>query len=148
MKQTMMKWAGVLVALFCLSMTAGAQNAKSPLSGSWRTGYFYNKYMNEGGDASEAHLFQYPGPKPRTREQVILMLCDSIEAASRTLKDYTPQAFDAFVEKIVSGKEEEGQLLEAEISVKELCKVKEVLKSYLSQMYHERIEYPNRKNKK
>lgn len=116
--------------------------------GTTRTGYFYNKYMNEGGDASEAHLFQYPGPKPRTREQVILMLCDSIEAASRTLKDYTPQAFDAFVEKIVSGKEEEGQLLEAEISVKELCKVKEVLKSYLSQMYHERIEYPNRKNKK
>lgn len=116
--------------------------------GTTLTAYFYNKYLNDGGDPSDSVLFKYPGPKPRTREQVILMLCDSIEAASRTLKDYSPQAFDSFVEKIVAGKMEEGQLLEAEISVKELEQVKEVLKSYLSQMYHERIEYPNRKNKK
>ena len=116
--------------------------------GTTRTGFFYNKYMNEGGDPAEAYRFQYPGPRPRTREQVILMLCDSLEAASRTLKDYSPQTLDAFVEKIVGGKEAEGQLLEAEISVKDLGRVKEVLKSYLSQMYHERIEYPNRKKNK
>ena len=116
--------------------------------GTTRTAFFYNKYLNEGGDPSEAWRFQYPGPMPRTREQVILMLCDSLEAASRTLKDYSSQTLDAFVERIVRGKEEEGQLLEAEISVKDLEKVKEVLKTYLSQMYHERIEYPKSKNKK
>lgn len=116
--------------------------------GTSRTGYFYTKFLNDGGDPAEGDAFRYPGPRPRTREQVILMLCDSIEAASRSLKDYSPAAFDAFVEKIVAGKMNEGQFLEAEISVKDLEKVKEALKSYLSQMYHERIEYPKRKNKK
>lgn len=67
---------------------------------------------------------------------------------SRTLKDYSPESFDSFVEKIVEGKFEQGQFRDAEISVKDLEKVKEVLKTYLSQMYHERIEYPKRKNKK
>ena len=75
------------------------------------------------------------------------MLCDSIEAASRSLKDYTPEAFDAFVEGIVAGKMEEGQFEEAEISVKELGIVKSALKTYLAQMYHGRIAYPKRKNK-
>ena len=65
-----------------------------------------------------------------------------------TVKDYSPAAFDTFVEKIVAGKMNEGQFLEAELSVKDLEKVKEALKTYLSQMYHERIEYPKRKNKK
>ena len=114
--------------------------------GTTRTGYFYNKYLNEGGDPASAPEFQYPGPRPRTREQVILMLCDSLEAASRTLTDYSPQAFDEFVERIVSGKQDEGQFQDAEITVKDLGRVKEVLKAYLSQMYHERIAYPNRKN--
>ena len=72
------------------------------------------------------------------------MLCDSIEAASRSLKDYTPEAFDAFVEGIVAGKMEEGQFEEAEISVKELGIVKASLKTYLAQMYHGRIAYPKR----
>ncbi len=116
--------------------------------GTTRTGYFYNKYINEGGDAIFASDFEYPGPRPQTREQIIIMLCDSIEAASRTLKDYSPESFDSFVEKIVEGKFEQGQFRDAEISVKDLEKVKEVLKTYLSQMYHERIEYPKRKNKK
>jgi membrane-associated HD superfamily phosphohydrolase len=72
------------------------------------------------------------------------MLCDSIEAASRTLKEFTPDAFDAFVERIVEGKMKDGQLDQAEISIRELEKVKSVLKAYLGQLYHERIEYPNR----
>jgi len=116
--------------------------------GTTSTGYFYNKYLNDGGDPAFADDFRYPGPRPTTREQIILMLCDSLEAASRTLKDYSPQALDAFVEKIVAGKAEEGQFDEALISVKDLGIVKEVLKGYLSQMYHERIEYPKRKEKK
>jgi len=116
--------------------------------GTTRTGYFYNKYINEGGDAIFASDFEYPGPCPQTREQIIIMLCDSIEAASRTLKDYSTESFNSFVERIVEEKSEQGQFRDAEISVKDLEKVKEVLKTYLSQMYHERIEYPKRKNKK
>ena len=68
------------------------------------------------------------------------MLCDSIEAASRTLKEYTPEAFDAFVERIVASKMKDGQFEDADISIKELGTVKDVIKSYLQQMYHERVE--------
>ncbi len=106
--------------------------------------YFYDRFLKEGGAPEEIGLFRYPGRKPVTREQTILMLCDSIEAASRSLKDYTPEAFDAFVEGIVAGKMEEGQFEEAEISVKELGIVKASLKTYLAQMYHGRIAYPKR----
>ena len=109
--------------------------------------FFYDKYLRAGGDPSAEPEFHYPGRKPVTREQVILMLCDSVEAASRTLKDYSKDSFNAFVERIVDGKMEAGQLSEAEISVKELDLVRQALKDYLAQMYHERIAYPKKKNK-
>ena len=115
--------------------------------GTTRVAYFYDKYLRAGGDPSHAGEFCYPGRKPVTREQVILMLCDSVEAASRTLKDYSKESFSNFVEKIIDGKLEEGQLSEAEISVKDLDRVRQALKDYLAQMYHERIAYPKRKNK-
>ena len=72
------------------------------------------------------------------------MLCDSVEAASRTLREYTPEAFSEFVERIVSGKMEEGQFDQADISISELGIVKETLKQYLSQIHHERIVYPQK----
>ena len=97
-----------------------------------------------GGDPAEKNLFTYPGKKPQTKEQVILMICDSVEAASRTVKDHSPESFSAFVDNIVNGKISEGQLAEAEISIKELGIVKDVLKSYLGQVYHERISYPKK----
>ena len=72
------------------------------------------------------------------------MLCDSIEAASRTLKDHSPQSFSDFVENMVSAKEAEGQLSQADITIRELNTVKDVLKAYLGQVYHERVAYPKR----
>lgn len=113
--------------------------------GTASTGYFYTKYLNDGGDPADVAEFFYPGRKPTSKEQIILMLCDSLEAASRTLKEYTPEAFDRFVEGIVAAKMRDGQFEDADISIKELGTVKEVLKSYLRQMYHERVEYPKRK---
>lgn len=107
---------------------------------------FYNKYLNEGGDPAAEADFRYQGSKPRTKEQVILMLCDSVEAASRTLQEHTPQAFSEFVERIVAAKEAEGQLSNADITICELNTVKEVLKGYLGQIYHERVDYPKRNN--
>ena len=108
------------------------------------TGYFYNKFVNAGGDPADKADFTYDGQKPRTREQCIVMLCDTIEAASRTLKDNSPETFDAFVEKMVRAKIDDGQLSDSEVSLKDLGTVKAVLKSYLSRLYHDRIAYPKR----
>ena len=115
--------------------------------GTTMTGYFYNRYLNEGGDPSDVSEFFYSGRKPSTKEQIILMLCDTLEAASRTLKENTPEAYDKFVEGIVSSKMQQGQFDEADITVRELGTVKRVLKDYLRQIYHERIEYPKLKKK-
>ncbi len=110
------------------------------------TGYFYTQYLNEGGDPNDAGDFFYHGKKPVTKEQIILMICDSLEAASRSLKDYSAETFDTFVDKIVDSKLALGQLEHADITVSELGIVKNTLKNYLRQMYHGRIKYPERNN--
>ena len=109
------------------------------------TGYFYNRYLNSGGDPAHTEDFFYRGRKPWTKEQTIVMVCDTIEAASRTLKDNSPETFDAFVEKIVSAKINDGQLSDADITLKELGIMKSILKEYLVGLYHDRIAYPKRR---
>lgn len=109
--------------------------------------YFYNKYLEQGGDPALVGEFRYNGHKPHSKEQIILMICDSIEAASRTLPSYDTDTFDGFVEKIVASKMEQGQFDNADITIRELGVVKSVIKSHLSQIYHERIVYPERKSK-
>ena len=111
------------------------------------TAYFLNQYLNQGGDPSDVSDFYYHGRKPRTKEQVILMICDSVEAASRTLKEFSPESFDRFVEAMVAGKDQSGQFEEAEITISEMNTVKSVLKTYLQQLYHERIVYPENENR-
>ncbi len=106
------------------------------------TRYFYNQYIEAGGDPADAADFFYPGRKPSTVEQVLLMICDSVEAASRTLRDHSPETVSQFVEGIVEGKIREGQLSDADISIRDLRTVKETLKAHLAGVYHERIEYP------
>ena len=106
------------------------------------TAFFYNKFIEEGGNPAESDAFYYKGKKPWTREQALVMICDTVEAASRTLKDNTPETFDKFVENIVSAKMAAGQLDNADITLKELSRIKSVLKSYLGQIYHERVVYP------
>lgn len=114
--------------------------------GTSNTSYFYNKYLNEGGDPNDVSDFFYKGCKPQTKEQIILMICDTLEAASRTLKDNSAATFSVFVENIVASKMKIGQFDQADISIKDLNTVKETLKAYLSQIYHERVVYPQRKN--
>lgn len=114
--------------------------------GTSNTSYFYNKYLNEGGDPNDISDFFYKGRKPQTKEQIILMICDTLEAASRTLKDNSAATFSVFVENIVASKMKIGQFDQADISIKDLNTVKETLKAYLSQIYHERVVYPQRKN--
>lgn len=108
------------------------------------TSYFYNKYINEGGDPDDADVFFYKGRKPVTKEQIIIMLCDTLEAASRSLKDYSAKSISDLVERIVRSKMNDGQFEDSDITLKELNTVKTVLKSYLQQIYHARVAYPKR----
>ena len=112
--------------------------------GTSSTGYFLTKYLNEGGDPNEVAEFYYDGEKPVTKEQVILMLCDSVEAASRSLKDYSQENISDLIDRIVASKMEDGQFSEAEISLSEMNVVKDVMKNYLQKMYHARVAYPKR----
>ncbi|MBO8451626.1 MAG: HDIG domain-containing protein [Bacteroidetes bacterium] len=108
------------------------------------TAYFYNKYLEAGGDPAKADDFYYKGRKPWTKEQSILMLCDTIEAASRSLKDFSQQSVSDFVDRIFNSKVRDGQFEEADISLKELHILKNVLKDYLQQVHHARVVYPKR----
>ncbi len=116
--------------------------------GTTKTAFFYGKWVNAGGDPADVADFTYPGPRPVTKEQVILMLCDTLEAASRTLKDRTPQGISDFVDRIVQGKMNEGQFNESDISLRELHTVSENLKDHIRQVYHARVVYPDGKKRK
>ncbi len=113
--------------------------------GTSSTGYFLTKYLNDGGNPDEVADFHYNGKRPETKEQVVLMICDSVEAASRSLKDYSAESISVLVDRIVAGKSKEGQFDNADISLRELSVMKDEIKTYLQQMYHSRISYPKRK---
>lgn len=104
--------------------------------------YFLTKYLNDGGDPQDVEDFYYDGVKPQTKEQVILMLSDAVEAASRSLKDYSEESISALVDKIIDGKANDGQLNEADITLKDLNTIRSVMKAFVQQVYHSRIEYP------
>lgn len=113
--------------------------------GTSRTNYFYNKFVNEGGDAADQDPFRYHGEKPYTKEQVVLMFADSIEAASRTLKSHSPESISELVDSIIDSKIADGQISDAKITFKEVAEVRASFKKFLQQIFHERIEYPKLK---
>lgn len=103
--------------------------------------YFYNKESEKIGEVNKAD-FSYPGPTPFSRETAILMMADSVEAASKSLKEPTSSKLDSFVENIIDNQLNQGQFLNANITLKEIQKIKKVLKKKLNNMYHLRVEYP------
>ena len=103
--------------------------------------YFYKKQMDLNGEAKEAD-FRYPGPLPFSRETAILMMADSVEAASKSLKDPTFLIIDEFVDKIISGQMKANQFLNADITFKEIETIKKIFKQKLTNIYHLRVEYP------
>lgn len=103
--------------------------------------YFYRKEKDLNGKADRKD-FTYPGPIPFSKETAILMMADSVEAASKSLKEPTSSKIDAFVEKIVNSQMDNGQFLNANITFKEIQTVKKVLKKKLNNIYHLRVEYP------
>lgn len=113
--------------------------------GKTQTLYFFNQYVNNGGDPSNIDKFTYTGNLPISKEQVIVMMADAVEAASRSLKDYSTETISVLVEKMVEERILENQLVESYISIKEINLIKETFKLKLSQSYHTRIAYPERK---
>ena len=103
--------------------------------------YFYKKEKETVNDANPKD-FRYPGPQPYSKETVILMMCDSVEAASKSLKEPTSIKIDKFVESIIDKQMEDGQFLNANITFKEIQSIKKVLKTKLANIFHLRIEYP------
>ena len=93
-------------------------------------------------DSSLESKFRYPGPKPQTLEQAILMMADAVEAASRSLTEYTEESISALVEKIVGSQTSDGNFDECAITFREITEAKEVLCSRLRTVYHTRIQYP------
>ncbi|MDA0176533.1 HDIG domain-containing protein [Mesoflavibacter profundi] len=108
------------------------------------TSQVYYFYMKEKANNDDINIedFTYPGPKPFSKETAILMMCDSVEAASKSLKEPTSSKIDNFVENIINKQKDEGQFLNADITFKEIEAIKKVLKRKLANIYHLRIEYP------
>ncbi len=111
--------------------------------GTTRVEFFYRKQVNEFPDKEfDESLFRYPGPKPKTKEESIMMIADSIEAAAKSLNKPNNKDIDNLVESISKYKIDEGQLEESELTFEELAIVKEVFKTVLKNIHHIRIEYP------
>jgi len=105
--------------------------------------YFYRSFINANPDEEvDIGEFTYPGPKPPTKENAIMMMADSVEAASRTLKTYTSESIHELVENIVAHQAKEVQFSDADLTFADITIVKEIFKNRLSNIYHSRIEYP------
>ena len=111
--------------------------------GKGKAKYFYITYKNEHpNEEIDEAAFTYPGPNPETKEEAILMMCDSVEAASRSLSEYTENSINQLVDKIIDGQVAEGFFNECAITFKEIAVAKSVLKEKLKTIYHTRISYP------
>ncbi len=104
--------------------------------------FFYKKQSEIDGDEVDESKFRYPGPKPFNKETAILMMCDSVEAASKSLKEPNTKIINNFVEKIIDKQVEERQFLNADITFREIEQIKKILKGKLKNIYHLRVEYP------
>lgn len=107
-----------------------------------RTLYFYRKFLNNGGDPSEKELFTYKGMLPVYKEQAIVMMADAVEAASRSIRDYSENSISELVERVVDERISEEQLAGSEISIRDIKRVKEAFKQKLIRVYHSRIVTP------
>lgn len=114
--------------------------------GAGMTKYFYVSYRNEHPDEPiDDSLFTYPGPNPFTREQAILMMADSVEAAARSLPEYTEFSISNIVNKIVDGQLKEGYFEYCPITFHDIAMAKQVLIERLKSIYHTRVSYPELK---
>lgn len=113
--------------------------------------FFYAKQLEQMAEDEakiDEKLFRYPGPKPHTKESAIIMLADTVEAASRSLDEISEEALESMVEKLVKEKADDGQLDECQLTFEELGIVKKTLVKTLSITGHLRVKYPEKKKNK
>lgn len=111
--------------------------------GNSRVQYFYRSYLNKHtNEKVDAKLFTYPGPKPASKETAVLMMADSVEAASRSLKEPDEETLDQLVESIINFQMIEEQFTEADITYRDISTIKKIFKNKLRNIYHIRIAYP------
>ncbi|MCK5440949.1 MAG: HDIG domain-containing protein [Maribacter sp.] len=104
--------------------------------------YYFFKKQQESGEQLNEEDFKYPGPIPFSKETAILMMADSVEAASKSLKNPTFMIIDEFVDKIIGGQMSANQFLNANITFREIETIKKIFKQKLTNIYHLRVEYP------
>lgn len=110
--------------------------------GNTRVDYFYQSFLKNYPEVNvNENTFKYPGPIPFSKETAVMMLADSVEAASRSLKQPTAQSISDLVEKIIDYKIQQKQLINSDISIKEIHRIKQLFKEMLMSIYHVRIEY-------
>ena len=113
-----------------------------------KTGYFYITYKNEHPDEKiDESLFTYPGPRPTTKEQAILMMADCVEAASHSLKEYTEENIEKLVNNIIDSRVADKELSLSPLTFQDIDTIKNVFKKRLMAIYHTRISYPSEKKK-
>ncbi|MBP3637253.1 MAG: HDIG domain-containing protein [Clostridia bacterium] len=106
--------------------------------------YFYHKALQMAdGKPVDISDFRYDGTRPTTKESAIVMLADTIEAAVRSMPDPTPQAIEKFIERLVRGKLEDGQLSNSPLTLRDIDGICEAFCTVLNGVFHERIEYPS-----
>ncbi len=107
------------------------------------TAYFYRSFQNTFPEEQvDESKFHYPGPIPFSKETAVLMMADSVEAASRSLKKYDAETIDALVEKIIGSQIEQQQFINSDITFKDITTLKKMFKKKLMNIYHVRVEYP------
>jgi putative nucleotidyltransferase with HDIG domain len=106
-------------------------------------GYFYHQACARSSEPVFEEDFRYPGPRPQSKETAILMICDGLEAAARTLSHPTPEKLSELVEKMVKHNLDDGQLDDSGLSLKDIKIIKMTLSKALHNIYHSRIEYPD-----
>lgn len=105
--------------------------------------YFYRNYLkNFPEEEVNKKLFTYPGPKPFSKETAVLMMADSVEAASRSLKSYSSETIDRLVDDIINHQIAENQFINTDITFRDITQIKKIFKKKLANIYHVRIEYP------
>jgi len=110
--------------------------------------FFYHKALklaHESGEKTDENIYRYPGPKPQTKENAIVMIADTVEAKSRTVENPNTDKFRQIIQEIINQKFGEGEFEDCDLKLNDLTKIREAMIPVIMGMYHSRIKYPEKK---
>lgn len=111
--------------------------------GTTKTEYFFRKFKEENPEETDFGAFNYPGPIPFSKESAVLMMSDSVEAASRSIKQPNVEKIDMLVEGVIGNQMAQDQFVNADITLRDITQIKKIFKKMLMNIYHVRVEYPH-----